>query len=93
MKRVIIALCLIVLASFTVTSAWAENIVLTDANPDITIRTGMTAAVYGTAGANHVTIESGANAKLINFPGSNTITIEADSSLFMVFRSGVYCNI
>ncbi len=86
MKRVI-ALCLILLI-ITVTSAWSENIVLTDSNPDTTITTGTTATVYGTAGANHVTIESGANAKLVNFSGINTITIEADSSNFTVSRSG-----
>ncbi|MBF0413135.1 MAG: hypothetical protein HQK70_10545 [Desulfamplus sp.] len=87
MKRIIV-LCLIVLASFTVTPALAETVVLTDANPDFTITTGTTATVYGTSGANHITIESGANVKLINFPGSNTITIKSDSSKFTVSRSG-----
>ncbi len=46
MKK-IIALCLILLAGFTVTLTFAANIVLTNANPDTTITTGSTATVYG----------------------------------------------
>lgn len=84
----VIAVYLSLLACLGVTQVQAENIVLTDTNPDTTITAGTVATVYGSSGANHVTIESGANVRLINFPGSNTITIKADSNLFTVSRSG-----
>jgi hypothetical protein len=65
-----------------------QDVILTAADPDITISEGDRTAIFGTSGINEIIVESGAYAELINFPGSNLIAIESEATLFTVSRSG-----
>jgi hypothetical protein len=66
----------------------ASVTILTNTNPNHTIRSGSDEKVYGTSVSSQITLESGAKAELINFPGQNVIEIRSSSDLFNIFRSG-----
>ncbi len=66
----------------------ADTMVLTDSSPDVTIRAGVSARVYGTKSSNHITLESGAQATLFHFSGKNTVRFPSVSSQVTVSRSG-----